>query len=91
MNKQINSEKVYRAEFSTFSNRVFDIAVLAYCEDDARTDMLTAIKEFSNMPFGMIRVKNLRKSNRRFLKGLSPIKSCCVVRNNKKYFWAFVR
>jgi len=67
---------VYRAETSFQNGKTFTIAVIEENETDAKHDMYTVINMESGMPFGMIRIHDLRKSNRRILSRLRAVKNC---------------
>lgn len=54
-------------------------------EFDAKSDILTAALSEFNCPAGMIRVKDIAKSNRRIVKNMCPVKNAQV--NGKQWAW----
>ena len=61
------TEKVFKATFNLVTGKTITIAVLAVNALDAGLDMCSVIHSEFNIPFGMIRLSNVRKSNRRIL------------------------
>lgn len=77
--------KVFKATVSTsFGKLIF--AVLS-TEHDAKRDILTAVQTETKNPFGLFRVGEVKKSSRKILSSMSPVKSCTCEEGH----WAFCK
>jgi hypothetical protein len=68
-----------------FTGKQFTYAVEADRPEDAKLDLAEAIHADTRMPFGSFRVKEIRKSTRRTLVGMVPVKGCTS--NGKQWAW----
>lgn len=76
---------IYKAQISTpFGELTFAVDSTEF---DAKTDLLSAAIAEINCPPGMLRVKDISKSNRRILVNMTPVKKA---RSNDDY-WAWVQ
>jgi len=54
----------------------FQVAVLAENENDARSDIRLAIQNVMIVPYSMTYVKEVKKTTRRVISSMAPIKNC---------------
>lgn len=76
---------IYKATAST-PYREFQVAVDS-TEYDASSDIFSAVLSQFNFSAGMLRVKNISKSNRRIIASMEPVKN---TRTNDGY-WAWIK
>lgn len=66
---------IFAADVKIMTGKTVTIFV-ATDELSHKTDIGTAAHEATKMPFGMFRLKNIRRSNRKALKNADPIWNC---------------
>ena len=66
----------------------FQVAVLAENEKDARNDFSTAVQQIMRIPLALCRPNDFRKSNKRIIAGMFPIKNCTSCTDGQ---WAWAK
>ena len=75
LERQLRSQEAIHRAIVTGPIGTFEIAAMVD-KGNPKSDLLTAANALFRCHYGLIRVKNIRKSNRRVVAGMTPITGC---------------